>query len=139
MIGKSDQEAGFTLLEMLVALAIFSLAALALIRLQAFATRNAAEIELRVTAQSVVRNRAVEILTAPQPPTLGNSSGNEQNGGIAWTWQQNAELAEGGRFVQVAITASDANGRTSAGLTILRPAGTLVDEATPDPSRDFGG
>ena len=78
-------ERGFTLVEMLVALSVFSLAALSLIRLQAFTTHNAAELEMRVVAQSVVRNRAVEILTDPRPPALGQESGSVENGG--WQWQ----------------------------------------------------
>lgn len=130
---------GFTLLEMLVALAIFSLAALALIRLQAFTTSNAADIQLRVIAQSVVRNRAVEILTAPQPPTLGKTSGEESNGGIDWNWTQEAQMTEDGRFVEVALTARDPFGRTGAGLTILRPAGTLIELPNADPDLPFGG
>jgi general secretion pathway protein I len=132
-------ECGFTLLEMLVALSVFSLAALALIRLQAFSTRNAAEIELRVIAQSVVRNRAVEILTDPRPPALGSSSGTEENGGIRWRWTQQTKPAPEGGLLQIDIAARDTQGRTSAGLTVLRPAALLLDAAPPDVGQDFGG
>ncbi|MGB5484295.1 type II secretion system minor pseudopilin GspI [Parasphingorhabdus sp.] len=127
---KSDQR-GFTLIEMLVALSVFSLAALALIRLQAFTTHNAAELELRVVAQSVVRNRAVEILTDPRPPSLGDSSGEEQNGGLGWTWTQSAQLTEEGRFIQVDITAREKISGAPASLTILRPAGMLIEAEAP--------
>ncbi|MGB5723413.1 MAG: type II secretion system minor pseudopilin GspI [Parasphingorhabdus sp.] len=127
---KSDQR-GFTLIEMLVALSVFSLAALALIRLQAFTTHNAAELELRVVAQSVVGNRAVEILTDPRPPSLGDSSGEEQNGGLGWTWTQSAQLTEEGRFIQVDITAREKISGAPASLTILRPAGMLIEAEAP--------
>ena len=132
--GIRSDERGFTLIEMLVALSVFSLAALALIRLQAFTTHNAAELELRVVAQSVVRNRAVEILTDPRPPSLGDSSGRDENGGLGWTWTQSARLTDEGRFVQVDITAREEISGAPASLTILRPAGTLREAETPLPA-----
>ena len=132
--GRIPGERGFTLIEMLVALSVFSLAALALIRLQAFTTHNAAELELRVVAQSVVRNRAVELLTDPRPPSLGDSSGEEQNGGLDWTWTQSARLTDEDRFVQVDITAREKLSGAPASLTILRPAGMLLEAEVPLPA-----
>ena len=130
MIGRGEN--GFTLIEMLVALSVFSLAALALIRLQAYTARNAAELETRVIAQSVVRNRSVEILTDPRPPALGKSSGQVENGGLTWNWTQEARLTEDHRFVQVDITATESVSGAPASLTILRPAGLLLNRVPAD-------
>ncbi|WP_109355813.1 type II secretion system minor pseudopilin GspI [Sphingorhabdus sp. EL138] len=131
VFSNTTGERGFTLIEMLVALSVFSLAALALVRLQGFTTRNAAELELRVVAQSVVRNRAVEILTDPRPPSLGESSGEEENGGLGWTWTQSARLTEEGNFIQVDITAQEKINGAPATLTILRPANIVLDALQP--------
>jgi general secretion pathway protein I len=132
--GAKAGERGFTLIEMLVALSVFSLAALALIRLQAFTTNNAAELELRVVAQSVVRNRAVEILTDPRPPSLGAQGGAVENGGWQWLWAQDAKLTEDQRFIQVDISAREEGSGAPASLTILRPSGLLLDEPPPEPA-----
>ena len=125
---RRSGEQGFTLIEMLVALSVFSLAALSLIRLQAYTTHNAAELEMRVVAQSVVRNRAVEILTDPRPPSLGEQGGTVENGGWQWQWTQDARLTEDQRFIQVDISAREQGSGAPAALTILRPSGLVLDE-----------
>ena len=54
---------GFTLIEMLVALAIFSLAALALLRLEGATVKNTGLLQEQAVAQIVARNIAVETIT----------------------------------------------------------------------------
>ncbi len=127
-----DGERGFTLIEMLVALSVFSLAILTLIRLQAYTTHNAAELEMRVIAQSVVRNRAVEILTDPRAPALGITKGGEENGGFVWNWTQDAKLTADQRFIQVDISAEEKESGAPAMLTILRPSGLLTETEKSD-------
>lgn len=85
-------ESGFTLLEMLVALAIFSLAVVALLNLAGENTRTAGVVEERVLAGIVAENRAVEALTAEAPPAPGRTSGEERAGERLWRWT--AEVVE---------------------------------------------
>ena len=60
---------------MLVALAIFSLAALALLRLGGATAANSARLTEQALAQIVARNLAVEVLTDPVAPPFGTQTG----------------------------------------------------------------
>jgi general secretion pathway protein I len=77
---------GFTLLEMLVALSVLSLAVLALVNLAGENARTAAIIEERLFAGVVAENRAVEALTSARPPALGETSGTEAAADRMWRW-----------------------------------------------------
>lgn len=114
------REAGFTLLEMLVALAVFSLAALALLRLEGATVRQTGELDERMIAQLVARNLAVETITDPGPPPIGASSGETVNGGRSWRWARVTSRTPDQRLVRVDI--SVATSRAPALLTVVRPA-----------------
>ena len=63
---------GFTLIEVLVALSIISIAALTLVRLDAYAVRTAGDLDESTVAGIVAQNRAVELWTDPAPlPAVG--------------------------------------------------------------------
>jgi general secretion pathway protein I len=117
----SAAERGFTLIEMMVALAVFSLAAMALIRLEGATIRSTGILDDTVIAQMVARNVAVESLTDPQPPPNGVSSGTETNGGRAFTWtRQTRPLGDAGAF-QIVIGVADGAGPPIAHLMVVRP------------------
>lgn len=115
-------EHGFTLLEMLVALAIFSLAALALVRLQAVSVRTAADLDTRVIAGIVARNIAYERLTDPVPPPRGDSEGDVTNAGRSFHWKQTVAPAADTRIIQVIVTVTSGPGQSPAVLTVARSA-----------------
>jgi general secretion pathway protein I len=117
--GKS--EAGFTLIEMMVALAVFSLAALALIRLVGATVRNTSDIETRTLGQIVSNNLAVDVLTDPVPPALGTVQGATVNGGRNWRWTRTVKATADVRIVRVDIAVKDQNGRIGGAITLARP------------------
>lgn len=120
---RSDAESGFTLIEMLVALAIFSLAALALLRLGGATAANGARLESQAMAMIVARNLAAETLTDPEPPAFGASGGEVVNGGRRWRWTRNVARSPEARIQQIEIAVEPAAGGFGrASLTLFRRA-----------------
>jgi general secretion pathway protein I len=113
---------GFTLIEMMVALAVFALAALALIRLEGATIRGAGILDSALTGQIVARNVAIEAVTDAKPPTIGIASGTEQNGGKAWTWTRTVAATGDQRILRIDVAVIDASGRAAGKLTMVRAA-----------------
>ena len=105
-----SNEAGFTLIEMLVALAIFSLAALALLRLGGATAANSARLHDQAIAQIVARNLAAEILTDPEPPPFGTLAGQAVNAGRRWAWTRVTARSPEARIQQIEIRVTAAEG-----------------------------
>ena len=116
----SRAESGFTLNEMLVALAIFSLAALALLRLQGATVTTTGQLQDQALAQIVARNIAVEALTDPVPPAMGNASGETVNAGRRWRWLRVTGHSPEPRIQQIAIQVRSLDSPAAANLLIFR-------------------
>lgn len=115
-------EGGFTLLEMLVALAVMSLAALALVRLQGVTLRTAADLDSKALGQIVARNLMVEWQTDPTPPALGEEAGEVDNGGRHWRWSRSVKATDDSRLVQVDVTVAGQAGASPVVLSFVRAA-----------------
>ncbi len=117
---------GFSLIEMLVALAVFGLAVLGLLNLAGEGTRTAALVEARSLANVVADNRAVEamVATPAELAAMGASPrGIEQAGGIAWHWRRTLTPGEDPGIVRIDITVSpEGSDRTAAELSLFRTA-----------------
>ena len=127
-MGKSGDrhgsEAGFTLLEILVALAVFSLAALALIRLQGITVRTTADLDGKAMSRIVANNLMVELQTDLTPPAIGKAEGDVENGGRRWHWTRTVAKADDARLTRIDVTVTGAGiaGAASQTLTFLRPS-----------------
>lgn len=119
MSAARPREQGFTLIEMLVALAIFSLAALALLRLGGAAASNSARLQERALAQLVARNLSVEVLSDPEPPPFGTLSGEAADGGRRWLWTRTTGRSPEARIQQIEIDVVDAAGGPGRARLIL--------------------
>jgi len=128
---RRSAASGFTLIEMMVALAVFSLAALALIRLEGATIKSTGTLDATLLAQIVARNVAVESLTDAQPPVIGESRGVEQNGGRLWSWHRVASPLGDGKAMQIEVSVTDPAGTTFGHLTVVRRPDAVRPVTTP--------
>lgn len=101
--------AGFTLLEVLIALAVFGLAALALLNLTGENTRSAARVEARTWAGIVADNLAVEATLAPALAE-GAAEGTAPLAGRSWRWTRTVAPTAVGDIQRVDIRVFDDDG-----------------------------
>jgi len=106
---------------MLVALAIFSLAALALLRLEAATLTGTTRLVDTGMAQIVARNLAVEWLTDPRAPALGAAQGVAVNAGQRWRWRRDVRRTDDARIVRIDLAVADDTDRALTRLTLARP------------------
>jgi general secretion pathway protein I len=82
-------QGGFSLIEVMVALAIFAMAAIALVRLSGLSLSGAVALADRQNAATVARNQALEAMLSPTPPVA--SQGRERAGQRDWAWQRQVQ------------------------------------------------
>ncbi len=117
----SGPESGFTILEMLVALSVLSIAVLALVNLAGETIRNAGTIEDRMFANVVAENRAVEALTQFNPPAIGEARGTETSANRLWRWTRKVSLSPDPEILRVDIAVTEQEGGQVLGaVTVFR-------------------
>src|SRR5688572_555839 len=90
---------GFTLLEVLIALAIVTMSVGALLGAVTSSASNILYLKDKTLAEWVALNRITEIRTGEQMPDVGKRSGNAEMGGQKWQWEEEVtELPYKGMF-----------------------------------------
>ncbi|NYZ63906.1 type II secretion system minor pseudopilin GspI [Luteimonas deserti] len=107
---------GFSLIELLVALAVFALVVVALLNLGGGSARTAMQLETRMLAGIVADTLAAE---AQLETAAGPAEGSERLGDRTWRWTRGIEPAGGGLArVRIAVFADD--GQQVASAEVLR-------------------
>jgi general secretion pathway protein I len=112
---KARSKRGFTLLEVLIALAIVAMSVGALLGTITSSASNVSYLKDKTLAEWVALNRLTEIRIAQQMESPGKRTGNAEMGGMRWQWEQDiTELPIEGMF-RVEVRA--------------RPTGETVDDS----------
>ena len=135
LAGLPAGEAGFTLIEMLVAMLLLSLVGLTLARFQTFQLAGTASVAAATAARLEADNKVIDMLAAPEAPT-GVESGVSENFGRQWHWTVEPAAAPDPalmpNMVLVRVTISTAEGGPAlVSRTLLRPQRYSVDPTDP--------
>ncbi|MEX1221519.1 MAG: type II secretion system minor pseudopilin GspI [Idiomarina sp.] len=99
--------AGFTLIEVMLALSIFGLAALAGVKAATDNLNSVGFIQDKTFARYVAANRLAELSLSTRWPPENNEIGSERNGEKEWFWQQQVQETAMSDFRAVTIRVSD--------------------------------
>lgn len=84
---RPDREAGFTVVETMVALFVFALAGVGLISMQTQSIDSYARVETRALASIVAENQLIDAMALRTPPPIGSTDDETQLGGRTWRWR----------------------------------------------------
>ena len=119
MTGREGATArGFTLVEVLVALAIAGVALAAGYRSVAQSTESATAIRLRTLAGWVAQNRLAEAQLASEQSSVGERSGQLQQGGSTFWWREQVSGTPNPQFRRVALAATSRASSPAASIAV---------------------
>lgn len=110
---------GMTLIEVMVALAVFALAALAAVNVATEHMRSLSYIEQKTLALWVANNHLTQLHLDNKLPKLGDSTGSVDYAGQTWYWQQSGLKTPDPDFraVRIRVLASEGSESALAELT----------------------
>lgn len=94
---------GFTLLEILVALAVLAVTLTAATRAIGVSLQSAQQIKLGLLADWVAQNRLASHRLSRNWPGVGTSSGTETQGGVAFAWEEQVSSTPHALFRRVDV------------------------------------
>ena len=99
----SGGQVGFTLFEVLIALAIVAIALSAAMRAASLGTETAIELKTRTLAGWVAQNRIAEHVALRDWPAAGSIKGIENQAGIDFVWQEKVSATQSQFFRRIEI------------------------------------
>lgn len=109
---------GFTLIEVLVALAILAVALAAAMRATGILIDNTATLKEHLAAGWLAQNRLQEHIARRDFPELGSQSGSDEMAGIRFQWREDVSGTPNNRFrrIEISVFANNQTDYASARL-----------------------
>ncbi len=101
----AKKQLGFTLIEILIALVVVSIALAAATTARTHATSNANHLRDKMLAHWVAENRLTEIRIAKEFPAIGSEQSDDvEMGKIDWQWKQTVEKTDDVNLRRITIS-----------------------------------
>ncbi|MDD8060497.1 MULTISPECIES: type II secretion system minor pseudopilin GspI [Shewanella] len=107
--GALTNSLGMTLLEVIVALAVFSIAAVSVTKSLSEQMANMPILEERTLAQWVASNQMVEVRLTDAFPDIGKKEGQVELAGREWFWRREVVKTTDEKFRMIKVSVSDDN------------------------------
>ena len=125
----SRNSSGFTLIEVLIALAIVALAVGALLGTVTSSASNVIYLKEKTLAEWVALNRLTEVRIAQQMPDKGRRTGNTDMAGMRWQWEEEViELPIKGMF-RIEVRARSTGEFVEDQKTVAKPGAQKESES----------
>ena len=127
---------GFTLIEVMVALAVVAIGLAAAIRIGASNAANAAYLRDKTLAQWVAENKATELLLQTGWPPTGSADGSSTMAGSKWYWQTQISTTADERVRRLEVSAGRDKAHPIVHLVAFLPQ---PGATAPQPASAAGG
>lgn len=124
---RSKRHDGFTLIEVLIALAVLAIALAAVIRTVGQAINHTAALRDRVVALGIAQDRLAGHRLLRDWPNVGTASGTREQGGREWRWQETVSGTDSPQLRRIEIEVRDANDKEVLAVLV----GTLRQAKAP--------
>ena len=119
MRGMICRHHGFTLLEVMVALAILAIVMGALIKVTDSYAFNAGYLQQKTLAQWIAENKAVEYQLMQEFPAVGKKEGQIEMAKVEWQWRVKVSNTEDRRLRRLDISVALKDGDLDTPITTL--------------------